>query len=496
MNMHASPYPGSSIRGPTPGELAEGGPGGDPRALLRALWSLVAGLSLMYLYALLDTDPVDVAWAFLISGVALLPGYLWCTGRAHGVPVLPLFAASHIWAFAFPLVANHPGVLDFNVEQHSVGSLTVIGFLLFATAVWYQFVSSSRVRARPGVRMAFSSNTGDWLFVVMLAASSVFTLVVYGDWIDLGADIMSSLRGIILGLGSLGIYVLAYRWGGGVLARKNVRWFVLLLVAFMIINATSTLLVGSMTSFLLALIGYSVGKREVPWGVFGVGILLFMFLHVGKGEVRDYYRDDVDGIGRLATPFEYPAFFAQWTKGSLDKLSGKSDQDAGQSLLQRASLMHILLMVQQDSPDPIPFMQGVTYKHIPQQLIPRIFAPGKVSSHEGTVLLNLHYELQTSREDTTATSIGWGLLSEAYANFGYWGVGMLAVFLGCTFGALSRWGINSPVLSFRFLCNLLVLALCFNTEISMGAFLASLYQSFLALVGVSYLLMKPVRINA
>ncbi len=479
-----------------PATPAANGMAGDPRALLRAVWGLAAALSVLYLYALLDTDPVDVAWAFAISAVAMLPGYLWCTGRARGVPVLPLFAASHIWAFAFPLVAKHPGVLDYDTQRHTVASLTVVVFLLVATAVWYRLVNWSRLRPRPGVRKVFSANSGDGLFLAMLGGSSVFTLVVFGGWINLGADIMSSLRGIVLGLGSQGIYVLAYRWGLGVLHRNTVRWFLPLLVAFMVINATSTLLVGSMTSFLLAVIGFSVGNRRVPWLVFALGIALFMFLHLGKGEVRDRYRGDSDGMGRLATPTEYPAFFGEWIRGSFVKLAGESDQDDGQTLLQRASLMHILLMVQQDSPDPMPFMKGATYVHIPQQLIPRIFSPEKVSAHEGTVLLNLHYELQASREDAAVTSIGWGLLSEAYANFGYWGVAALAVLLGWSFGALSAWGANSPVLSFRFLCNLLVLALCFNTEISTGAFLASLYQSFLALVGVSLLLMKPVRVNA
>lgn len=468
----------------------------DPHSLSRAFWVLSAGLFAMYLYALLDNHFSDVAWAFLISCVALFPGYLWCSGRAQGVPVLPLFAASHVWAFAFPFISNHPIVAYYDRDQLATAAATVMAFLVLATVVWYLFVGGQSKQSHHETRMAFSSAAGDGLFFAMLALSSVFTLVVYGGLLGLSASVMSSFRGVILGLGSLGIFVLAYRWGSGGLPGKHVKWFVFLLIAFMLVNGTSTLLVGSMTSFLLAVIGYSVGSRRVPWGVFALGLAIFVFLHVGKGEIRSrYLYGENDGSGKIATLSKYPAFYLEWIDDSFRIFSGKGDLRVGESLLQRASLLHILLMVQQESPDLVPYLNGETYAHIPQQLIPRIFDPDKISSHEGTVLLNLHYGLQISRDDAAVTSIGWGLLSEAYANFGNWGVAILAIFLGSLFGALSRWGMNSPVLSFRFLCNLLVLALCFNTEISAGALFASAYQSFLALVGVSFPLMKPVRVT-
>lgn len=469
---------------------------GDPRSLLQAFWALCAGLAVMYLYALVDTDALSVFWAFAISAAALLPGYLWCSGRAQGVPVLPLFAASHVWAFAFPLVSDHPLVALYDQEQRAVACVSVMGFLLLATFVWYQFVNWRREPKTFSVRMAFPRSTGDGLFLFALGASSFFTLVIYQGWFNLDSDILSSLRGIILGLGALGIFVLAYRWGSGDLERNDINWFILLLFSFITVNATSTLLVGSMTSFMLAIIGYSVGRRRVPWAIFSAGIGIFLVLHVGKGEIRDrYLYAEEDGSARLASLSQYPSFFLEWFSGSIERLTDNSSQSAGQSLLQRASLLHLLLMVEQDSPYPVPFLYGATYAHIPQQLVPRLLYPDKISSHEGTILLNLHYELQASRDEATVTSIGWGLMSESYANFGYWGMAGLAIFLGSLFGALSWWGLDSPVLSFRFLCNLLVLAMCFNTEISTGAFFASIYQSFLALVGVSLPLMKPVLVD-
>lgn len=491
MKMHNGSYASAPAHHPDFVDSRRSSSSVNPDSLLGAFWIVVASLSAIYLYALLDTDALDVAWAFAISGAAMLPAYFWCTGRAHGMPILPLFALSHIWAFAFPLVSKHPQVALYDSDQRSIASLTVILFLLIATAVWYRFVNQLRVRRETWLEL--SSESGDRLFLGILAAASLFTVSIYRNWFGLPVDIMSSLRGIILGLGALGIFVLACRWGNGTLAKSRIKWFVLFLGAYMLVNATSTLLVGSMTSFLLAVIGYSVGRRKVPWGIFGIGIALFVFLHVGKGEVRDrYLYGDDGGTGRIAALSEYPAFFSEWIHDSWNNWTDDSREGAAASLLQRSSLLHILLMVEQDSPNPVPFMNGATYADILPQLIPRIFDPDKVSAHEGTVLLNLHYGLQASREDAAVTSIGWGLLSESFANFGYSGVAGLAIILGLAFGGVSRWSMNAPVLSFRFLCALLVLAQCFNTEISTGAFLASMYQSFLALLGVRFTLMRPV----
>src|SRR5206468_2846385 len=83
--------------------------------------------------------------------------------------------------------------------------------------------------------------------------------------------------------------------------------------------------------------------------------------------------------------------------------------------------MQLLLFVQAASPDDVPFMDGETYAILPTLLVPRILMPNKPASHEGTYLLNIHYGIQT-RDDTAKTTIGFGLLNEAFANFGYIGI--------------------------------------------------------------------------
>lgn len=135
----------------------------------------------------------------------------------------------------------------------------------------------------------------------------------------------------------------------------------------------------------------------------------------------------------------------------------------------------------------MPGLQGASYAIIPTLLVPRVLAPDKPTSHEGTTLLNIHYGLQR-RDDTVTTTIGWGLFNEAYGNFGYAGVVGLGVVLGLAFGAFARWTQDVPELSARFLAGVLVLSIAFQTEFSAGVLVTSLFQSAVAVVGLMLLL--------
>jgi hypothetical protein len=141
------------------------------------------------------------------------------------------------------------------------------------------------------------------------------------------------------------------------------------------------------------------------------------------------------------------------------------------------------------TPDEVSFMDGETYAVIPILLVPRILYPNKPASHEGTYLLNIHYGFQT-REATATTTIGWGLLNESYANFGYVGVGLLAVILGAYYAVVSRWAQRAPVLSFRSLFAIVVASYAFQTEIAAGVYVSALFQSICALLVVAALFMR------
>ncbi|NEO61399.1 MAG: hypothetical protein F6J98_13545, partial [Moorea sp. SIO4G2] len=129
-----------------------------------------------------------------------------------------------------------------------------------------------------------------------------------------------------------------------------------------------------------------------------------------------------------------------------------------------------------------------------QLLVPRILNPNKIRSNEGTYILNINYGIQT-REATNTTTIGWGLMNEAYANFGILGCAGLAVFMGTFYGKVTQWSINAPILSAQSLFAVLILTFAFQTEWSAGVYVAALFQSSTVLGAIVVVLMKKEYTN-
>jgi len=246
-----------------------------------------------------------------------------------------------------------------------------------------------------------------------------------------------------------------------------------LVIIFIAVDISSLMLIGGLQLLMLILLGYVLGRKKIPVIPAIIVLCIVMVLHAGKGDMRDQYWQG--GSRNIPTLSEYPGFFMEWFGDGADHLLGGQEISPGQSVLQRAGLMSLLLFAQTESPDRVPYLEGASYAPILEQFVPRILSPTKTSSHEGTALLNIHYGLQT-REDVATTSIGWGMLNESYANFGITGVVLLAVLTGFLFGEAAKIGTNVPIYSSRYLFSLLVLSLSFSVEICTSAFIAALYQ--------------------
>jgi hypothetical protein len=156
--------------------------------------------------------------------------------------------------------------------------------------------------------------------------------------------------------------------------------------------------------------------------------------------------------------------------------------------------MQLLLYVQTMTPNSVPYLDGATYAIIPSLLVPRIFNEEKIRSHEGTFMLSTHYGFQTE-EATQRTTIGFGLLNEAYANFGFGGIGLLALLSGAYYGGVSRWARGAPILSLRALFAILVASYSFQTEFAAGVYVSALFQSTVALVALALGFMRRKEID-
>jgi hypothetical protein len=189
----------------------------------------------------------------------------------------------------------------------------------------------------------------------------------------------------------------------------------------------------------------------------------------------------------LPTIVQMPEFFSEWIGDGLESAPAGEDPAEKHSILDRTSLIQILCLVVSKTPDHLPYLNGVTYAQIPGQFVPRFFWPGKPAGHISTYTLSIYYGLQ-NEEDTQKTTIGFGLLTEAYANYGLFGVGMIGFIFGVAFKKFCGWAADSPILSYPGMVMIVLMAWSFQDEMPLSMWLSSLYQACLVVCAVPFVL--------
>jgi hypothetical protein len=467
----------------------------ERRHLLKAFWIGVFVLFLAQLYTVENVPTLSIISAILSGIASLYPTYLWCSGKALGLPIFPIFALTHLSSYALPLLSKNPLVTAYSPGSHLLASIGVAFCLGLGTFTWLQFVNSPP--PYPKEYRALIDRKGDNFFLFLLAAGVFFNMYSLGGWFVIGGGAFALVRNALLGLNVLSVFVLSYRLGAEDLSDKNSRAFVLLVVLYMISSGATLILRANIGVFAVATAAFILGRRKIPLLTIIIVFILLSLLHYGKDVMRAKYW--VGNQQRFVQPWEYPAWYAEWVGYSLDYVNNQ-DKDESQktekkeSSLERSSVVQMLLMAQDKTPKDVPYLSGKSYAILPQLILPRFLNPNKIRSHEGTYILSIHYGRQT-REQTNTTTIAWGMIAEAYANFGLFGCAGLGIVFGAVYGQVTRWGINTPLLSARSLFGVLMMSFAFQTEWTAGVYVAALFQSTMTLVGITFVFMKVYRLK-
>lgn len=444
------------------------------------------------------TDSIFLnAICMLVTATALLPAYLWCTEKALGMPIFPMFSMTFIWTYALPLISDNPNVIAYSVEQRLFAGFTTLSFLIIGCSVWFRFVR--KAPPPPSSYRSLTGSKGNAIFFFALAASVFFNVASVGGWLailSLKGGTFSILRNTVVAFTALSSFVLTYRLGKEELTKKQARTLVLLLAIFMVSSILNFLLITAATIFLSSVAAFVIGRRKVPVALMLTVVLCFSFLHAGKAEMRGRYWGAY-GQSSYIQPWQYPTVYGEWISGSASQLDFSSSKvnsssyssKTGESFSDRASVVHMMMLSQSLSPRTVPFLNGYSYQILPEMVVPRFLYPKKPWSHEGTFRLNIHYGRQT-REETRRTTIAWGLLAEAYANFGYFGCIGLALVIGSFYGFVGRLSINAPILSLQSLIAVLLTTYAIQTEWTAGVYVAALTQHSIVVGALAIFLMK------
>jgi hypothetical protein len=291
----------------------------------------------------------------------------------------------------------------------------------------------------------------------------------------------------------MAVFVLSFYHGRGVLDRRSFYLMVAGLIVMLAMNLTSLMLAQGFVSAAMAVLGYMLGSGKMPWRVIIAIFVIVAILHPGKYQMRErYWGGEATGTLSMQT---LPSFYGEWFSSGFSEIGGFSgvsrvsrDEGAPSSAFERGGNIHMLLMVQKKSPNEVPFFNGATYELIPRLLIPRFIDSNKGISHAGNQMLSVNYGL-VELDSVGTVSIGWGLVTEAYANYGYAGVAGLAIFLAVFYSIMTRLTVGVPMTSLRFVLGLLALAAA-TAQDTMGIFITSQFQGMVGVSLASFFLMR------
>ncbi|MEH2092520.1 hypothetical protein [Nostoc sp.] len=460
------------------------------RWFAKAFWIVLMLIVLKIITA--DAPFPSKMGALLIAVMALLPAYLWCADRAKGLPLFPIMTLTYLGSHAFPLISKNPNIIKYSEELHFNAAVVVAIFLGVGTITWLAFVS----REPQGISKikVFKPNQITPFFLKTIFFSIIFDLLQNTGylWLIIPSSIYAILKTAIPSLTSLGLMILGYQLGANRLSRRESRLFILLTVVMIFQSGVSLYLSVAGVYVVLMSLGWMLGSGKFPWRLLLVTFLVISFLNLGKGEIRSLYWNK----GSIQ-PSQYITVYITWINNSWQHINTPKDSIGSnkkkpESLDDRSSIIHMLMKAISETGTLREYMQGKTYSLIPQLLIPRIFNSNKVRGSEATNMLSVYYGLQTYKE-TFTTEIAWGLLQEAYANFGRIGCAGLGIFLGSLYGWITRLTMNVPITSYRFLLSLILIMLSIKNELTLSSFVSILSQSTMILLVIRSFLMKGIK---
>jgi hypothetical protein len=440
------------------------------RELLRLL---VGGIGLLAVFGLVWADSAEGFTSYaLVAAAAVLPSLLWLRAGAPGIPVLPAVSALYYLYFAVPVLRSSVDQ-GYGPWEIFLAGATVASFLATATAASGLLLSPSFLRSKSAPVDLMSSATIRHLVFGGIVVGVLFRLATISEVLSWLGVYFGIVRSVADTTASIACYLLGYCRSQGLLRGQAWRWALAGLALMVVLSWSSLFLVGGMTFVLAAVFGYVFTSKRVPWKALAPVFAVLFVLHAGKAEMRARYWS---GGAQFASIWQVPNLFAEWfAEGISAVATGQTQND----IVDRASLLDMLLQVQRLTPEQIPYLGGETYALLPSYLAPRFLDPDKLNSQAGLELLNIRYGLQTE-EGASVTTIGWGVVCEAYANFGYGGVLGVGFLFGALAAFFTRWSAGASPLAMPTLLSLAALMTMINLEADLGYLLVNLWQALIA----------------
>lgn len=435
--------------------------------------SLVAVTVALLCLAVVSDNPLSYIIVLLAS---ILPITIWLYLGAKGIPIFPAVSALYFVYYGLPILRKVEG--HYSSEEIEQGAVTIACFLLLGWLAWF-LVSVRTKIVKPRGPDTVSPAQIQSLVAIGLSAGIFYHVTLSVGWLsDLGG-FLGVLRSVTLTFAAAACYLFGYARAHDIIRGKLSVIFLVAMAALVMSALASLFLVSGVMYIAAALLGYILAKKRIPWLVIATLFILATVLHSGKETMRhnNWLAGSQSNIAN--TVIGMPSLMADWFGAGLsDLIAGRKSEDA---LVERTSLLHMLLLVQRATPEAIPHLKGETYSFLSSTLMPRFLVSEKASSQSGLNLLSIRYGLQ-SEDATHSTTLAWGIPAEAFANFGYYGIVVAALLLGALCAIFTRLSVGTSPISFSMLVAISATINLLNVEADFGYLLLNILQSVVAVM--------------
>jgi len=416
-----------------------------------------------------------------IMAIASRPALTWANRNYTWFPAFEIAMLTCIPFYAIPLLARHPELRYYPESVIVKASLIVILFIAVSSLTF----SLLKRPPRPAPSLSASLiPTGMYKLVPIGIVLSNLHLIISAYTNLIPASLTHISKSILFGMGTLSIFISSRLWGVNLLSKSQKILFSANISIQVILLLSGLYLISGISVIALAIISYSMAKRSVPWIIIILTIPILSILHLGKGAMRGIYWKEHGAIQETREISELPAFFIEWFNYGLQAERVERETRIQQSsIFERASLIHMLCMCVDRVPRDLPHLNGDTYIDIPGILVPRFLWPDKPSSLQATQRLATYFNL-IHVDAIGQVSVAFGVLSEAYVNFGIIGVIVLAILFGLGFKRVAQLSQHVPLFSALGILSILLTAWSFQIEQSAATWISSLFQAALLCIGL------------
>ena len=438
--------------------------------------------------------------SLLMMGIGTLIAFKIWDNKGIGLPILPVFALQHLIAFGTPIISQDEKISYYPPDYLLKAGFEVGLFLLVLSLMWRFGMEVFS----PSPPLAYALNTFEsdsshsririaLILVISTTAYNVADALQASHFLfDLLPSGTSSLVTAVIKAVTMSGYFLLAMLVSSREAPPSIRAVFWITMVLNLVISASGFLLSSATDITAAVtIGLFWGSRRIPWAFIITLVSILSFLHLGKFEMRERYWNADDEMTETAAD-GLPQRYEEWILASFNNLSinrpaltgFEREKPKTASMIERVNnLQNLLFAIHAVDGKKIETLDGATYALIPPLLIPRILWPDKPRAHEGQVLLNVHFERQSAAA-TIRTYIAWGLLPEAYGNFGgVWGAVFLGAFLGIPFAWIENFTARKPLLSMEGLVTFACfIGLAVSFEMVASVLITSLFQTIIIII--------------